>query len=267
MKASTELLLWQILSLAECLFRPSYCHIGEGFEGWASRKGLLRQVQRLEAEAFLERQRGGTGDRVYRLTSKGRLAALGGKDPEERWRRSWDGRWRLLMFDLPEAPAGPRKHLRKVLRAHGLGCLQGSVWLSPDPLDPLRRELRGDRHPSSLLLFEGDAIGGEKSQELVKDAWDFGEIEQRWLQYARVLEQGKRFVAGNGIESEGFQEWVVNDHQSWKSVIEIDPLLPATLLPGGYPGRRIWKRRQELAKKMAVRLRNTGFSPHDATRQ
>src|SRR6266513_1066496 len=40
-------------------------------------------------------------DRLYRLTAQGRLHALGGRDPQEQWARPWDGRWRLVLFDVP----------------------------------------------------------------------------------------------------------------------------------------------------------------------
>ncbi len=261
MRASTELFLWEMYSIAESLFYPSYRYSNESFEGWAYRRGLLRQIQRLEREAYLERQPGGKADRVYRLTPKGRLAALGGKDPEERWNRSWDGRWRLLMFDLPQAPAAPRKQLRKVLREHGLGCLQGSVWVSPDQMDSLRKQMRGDRHPSSLLLFEGDAVGGEKPGEVVREAWDFSEIEQYWASYSLVLEQGKELMEGRGLDREKLREWSAREHASWKEVIKVDPLLPAALLPRGYSGRKVWRRRLGLWRKIAARFQKSGGKP------
>ncbi len=67
MRASTELFLWKMFSIADALFYPSYRHAYESFEGWADRNGLLRQMQRLEAEAYLERQPGGKADRSGRI--------------------------------------------------------------------------------------------------------------------------------------------------------------------------------------------------------
>lgn len=257
MRASTELFLWEMLSIAGELFRPSYRYAGESFEGWAYRKGLLRQMQRLEAEAFLERQPGGRADRVYRLTPKGRLAALGGKDPDERWNRLWDGRWRLLMFDLPESPQAPRSRLRKVLRERGLGCLQGSVWLSPDPLDAIQKELRGDRHPSSLLLFEGDTVGGERPRELVAEAWSFDAINREWRYLSNTLERGTRFLGEARIDGDRFREWAVREQADWKQVLAVDPLLPSVLLPRSYRGRKIWKKRLLLWKSLSSHLQET----------
>ncbi len=251
------------MSLAGDLFRPSFRHADESFEGWASRRGSLRQIQRLRTEAYLERLPGGKADRVYRLTPKGRMAALGGWDPEERWGRAWDGRWRLLMFDLPQKPAAPRARLRKVLREHGLGCLQGSVWLSPDPVDAIGKQLRGDRHPASLLLFEGRTVGGEKPAEMVGEAWDFEGIDLKWGELANLLEQGKSFLSGEPVNADAWHQWAAAEQGSWKTVLESDPLLPDELLPRSYRGRKIWKQRLEFWSKLAARFRETGFPAPD----
>jgi len=62
------------------------------------RKGLLRQTFRLEEQQLIERDASTANDRLYRLTAQGRLRVLGGRDPEERWARPWDGQWRLVLF-------------------------------------------------------------------------------------------------------------------------------------------------------------------------
>lgn len=260
MRASTELFLWEMLSLAESLFRPSIYHAGESFEGWAYRNGLLRQIRRLEAEAYLERLPGGTADRVYRLTPKGRLAALGGRDPDECWSRSWDGRWRLLLFDLPAKPRTPRTQLLRFLQEEGFGCLQGSAWISPDPVDRIRKRLRGMRHASSLTLIEGETVGGEKAGDLVKSAWDFAAIKNEWLHFQNVLEQGKKWLKPGYGSNEEIREWAGKENAAWTEVLEIDPLLPAKLLPRGYPGPKIWIGRRRLWEKLRKRLVTENFS-------
>lgn len=224
------------------------------------RKGLLRQLQRLEAEAFLARQPGGADDRVYRLTPKGRLAALGGRDPEELWSRRWDGCWRLLMFDLPATPSAPRRRLRRVLKEHGLGCLQGSVWTSPDPLEPLRRQLKGDRHPASLLLFEGHSVGGEKDREIVLDGWDFDAIHVHWCSLENLVYQGKTLLKGKRVDGQALEKWIYREYCTWKKVLHLDPFLPSALLPTGYKGRRVWAKRKQLYLKLSRKIREEGIS-------
>lgn len=248
-----------MLYFSEAIFRPSYRNAGETFEYWANRNGLLRQIQRLEKKAYLERQPGGSCDRIYRLTPKGRLAALGGRDPEQLWARKWDGKWRILMFDMPKAPQRPRARLRKVLLENGFGCLQGSVWITPDPLDKIRKQLRGDRHPSSLLLFEGNTIGGEKTKQMVTSAWKFHDINWLWAEYERSLNLGQRFFKDDSMDSEELKKWAIGDYCAWKSVLERDPFLPKQLLPVNYRGQTIWKKRIQFWEKLSKHLKKTGF--------
>src|SRR5262245_55011078 len=103
MQAKTEELLYMLLWGCEAMARPTWRNVTESFEGWAYRKGLVRQLQRLERQNFVEQSRSPKGDRVYRLTERGRLHALHGRDPEAGWQRRWDGRWRLVLFDVSES--------------------------------------------------------------------------------------------------------------------------------------------------------------------
>jgi DNA-binding transcriptional regulator PaaX len=93
----------------------------------------------------LERDQKATGDRIYRLTEQGRLHALGGRDPAAQWSRHWDGRWRLVLFDVPMEQHIHRGRLRRYLHAKGFGCLQGSVWITPDPVHGEREILAGGK--------------------------------------------------------------------------------------------------------------------------
>ncbi|MFN7341937.1 MAG: hypothetical protein ACK5TA_01230, partial [bacterium] len=72
-----------------------------------------------------------SGKRLHRLTEAGRNAANGGRDPEVAWATPWDGKWRLFLFDIPEAENTKRRQLTRALAKAGCGCLQGSVWISP----------------------------------------------------------------------------------------------------------------------------------------
>lgn len=58
--------------------------------------------------------------------------------------RKWDGKWRLVVFDITEN----RRYLRDNLRGHllrlGLYPIQKSVWLFPYPCDDLVRLIKVD---------------------------------------------------------------------------------------------------------------------------
>ena len=48
--------------------------------------------------------------------------------------KRWDGKWRIIIFDIPEKIRGKRDLLRKELVAFGFAQLQRSVWAYPYPL-------------------------------------------------------------------------------------------------------------------------------------
>ncbi|MDO8407722.1 MAG: hypothetical protein Q7S95_00595 [bacterium] len=47
----------------------------------------------------------------------------------------WDGKWRILMFDIREKRRGIRTRLRKLLQGAAFFHLQDSVWIYPYPCD------------------------------------------------------------------------------------------------------------------------------------
>ena len=146
-----NLLLWS----ADLLARPTFRNLTDSYVTWAYRNGLLRQVTTLEQQHLVERDPATPEDRIYRLTWQGRLHALGGRDPQARWSREWDGRWRLVLFDVPTTQNTQRARLRRYLCDKSFGYLQNSVWITPDSLEEERQVLVGGKiNVESLLLLE-----------------------------------------------------------------------------------------------------------------
>ncbi|MEK7125969.1 MAG: hypothetical protein AAB517_00675 [Patescibacteria group bacterium] len=54
----------------------------------------------------------------------------------------WDGKWRVVMFDVPEKRKKIRDTLRMLLRSAGFIHFQDSAWIQPYPCDELVTLLR-----------------------------------------------------------------------------------------------------------------------------
>jgi len=54
----------------------------------------------------------------------------------------WDGKWRLVIFDVPEKHKKAREALRRKLKDLGFVRLQDSAWVTPYPCDDEVRFLR-----------------------------------------------------------------------------------------------------------------------------
>ncbi len=75
-----------------------------------------------------------SGKRFLQLTQKGELELLMAKA----WLRKvqvWDGKWRMVIFDIPEEANEKRDKLRRLLKSGGFFKLQASVYVNPYPLN------------------------------------------------------------------------------------------------------------------------------------
>lgn len=260
MKARTEELLYLLLWAAERYGRPTFRHLDESFEGWAYRRGFLGQLHRLERQKFLESRIEADVGRVHRLTEAGRLTALGGRDPDECWRRTWDGRWRLVVYDVPEKHRVLRNKLRRRLARQRFGYLQNSFWITPDPLAEPREVLgRGPTNVETLIMLEAQAASGESNEEIVAGAWNWTEIKERYEKLNHVLGQRPTGKIHSPEAAERLQAWLTQEHRAWKRILDVDPMLPRTLVPSTYPGFKAWRRRQEILQTAGAQMRM--FSP------
>jgi DNA-binding transcriptional regulator PaaX len=74
------------------------------------------------------------GQKFLKLTKKGQIEALLAKARMPKPQK-WDGKWRLVVFDIPEDAADKRVLLRSLLIKSGFIKLQASVYISPYPIN------------------------------------------------------------------------------------------------------------------------------------
>ncbi len=71
----------------------------------------------------------------------------------------WDGKWRIIIFDIPEPRRKVRIKLRRTLHAIGFVRLQDSVWVFPYNCEDLIALLKADfRIGKDLLYIIADEI-------------------------------------------------------------------------------------------------------------
>jgi phenylacetic acid degradation operon negative regulatory protein len=209
----------------------------------------------LERRRLIETHWNDSNERVCRLTAQGRLHALGGRDPERYWARDWDGRWRMVLFDVPVACSSYRRRLRRYLRVRGFGCLQGSVWVTPDPLEEESKILVGAKiDVGSLLLLDAQPCAGESDAEIVATAWDFERINRRYARLMQILDERPDGPLRSESSMNAMLRWVAAEHEAWLEAVASDPLLPKRILPPGYLGQTAWLRRLDVLSKAGAEL-------------
>jgi DNA-binding transcriptional regulator PaaX len=245
MRASVEEFLLILLWTADGLARASWRNLDGSFEAWAYRNGLGRRLAYLARQKLIERQPPApthSTERIIRLTQAGRLQALGGRDPVERWERPWDGKWRLVLFDV--ADAALRFRLRRHLRRHSFGYLQNSVWITPDSVVAIRRLLAGVKPDVETCAFlEGRPCGGESDAAIVTGAWDFARINTDYRRYLEFAARPPQFAGEPAQRLARLRAFLQRERALWSAAVRGDPLLPRMLLPADYAGRRAWDAR------------------------
>ena len=227
----------------------------EQFFHWLGESQSRREHLRRLRKRGLIASGGDDEDWVPRLTKLGASAFAGGRDPEAAWNRTWDGTWRLLTFDLPRGESRARMKFRRWLCTNHFGRLQGSVWISPDPVPSIAEVITNDRlDPTMVMVFEGGLAGSPRPREVAALAWDFDSINSSYRRYAssatRVLQQLRRKAPSRAR----FREILRKDRIAWWSAVRMDPLLPKALLPEGYEGPATWRIRGRLLKQLGKTL-------------
>jgi phenylacetic acid degradation operon negative regulatory protein len=256
MRPKTFEFLCFLLWTAERLTRPTVRNLTDSYESWAYRNGLLRQLNVLEKQQLIERVPSNPEDRLYRLTPQGRLTALGGRDPQTQWSRPWDGYWRLVIFDVPNTRNAHRQRLRRYLRERGFGCVQKSVWITPDPMHEEKQLLADAKtNVKSLLLLEAQPATGESDSQIVAGGWDFQRINKTYTMYLEVLDRRPDGSLRDPELAKALRQWATEERHAWLAAVSVDPLLPKRLLPEGYLGCDAWRRRVEALAKASKQLR------------
>jgi phenylacetic acid degradation operon negative regulatory protein len=226
----------------DILMNPNSQTLLETFESWNYRNRLRLDLKQLRRSGMVE-GRHVHDSTQWRLTEKGRHAAIGGIDPASRWSRKWDGSWRLLLFDLPARQQRLRLTLWRWLRRQHFGYLQQSVWIVPDSINEACIPLRQLKlTPESLTVIEGTPAPPDTNEGIVQSAWDFSLINCKYKAAIELATTGRKLVHG-GKPAE-MRQWLADERAAWMEAITYDPLLPEVLLPKGYLGQKALRERQ-----------------------
>ncbi len=78
----------------------------------------------------------------------------------------WDGKWRMVMYDIPEEKKTAREHIRRLVKQLGFVQLQRSIWIHPLPcLNQFEKIKEANGLENTLILIETENIAGvEKFQ-------------------------------------------------------------------------------------------------------
>lgn len=208
-------------------------HIDES----SARTGVSRLKKRRWLEA--EKREGRNG---YRLTDEA-LRALASGD-----RVIWHARqpaelndgWCVASFSVPEKDRAKRHLLRSRLAALGFGNIGSGVWIAPARMAPEARQLVETLDLRNYTnIFCGQHAGGQELTRMVHEAWDLGEIDNRYRGFLSAHLGGIEQITvpqGTGTSPRDAFAHYMHALDDWRELPMRDPGLPRELLPNDWAG-------------------------------
>lgn len=156
---------------------------------------------------------------VYCLTEKG-VDSLVLFFPFFRFlRREWDGKWRILSYEIPEQRRELRDRLRREVAGWGLGPWHRSFWITPHPIiENLTQLVTGKEEEKFVQAFESAHSFGNEAV-LIEKVWGMTALDKK---YRELFKQWHVTLSQDQDKTEKLKS-VVGDYVS---VLRKDPGLP-----------------------------------------
>ncbi|WP_249597114.1 phenylacetic acid degradation operon negative regulatory protein PaaX [Peribacillus frigoritolerans] len=204
-------------------------------------QGVRVAVSRMVKQGWIQSEKQGNKS-YYFLTDRGvqRMDEAANRiykmKPNE-----WDGKWRILMYTIPEDKRQLRDDLRKELLWSGFGSFSSGCWISPNDLEKqINRLIEKYDIDEYVDFFISEYKGPKENQSLIEKSWQLEEIENKYEEF--IEKYSKQFIVHQSIISRGemsdadcFVERTNLVHE-YRKFLFIDPGLPKELLPSKWNG-------------------------------
>jgi len=169
----------------------------------------------------------------YRLTEKGFLA-LCLQFPFFRFlRNNWDGKWRIISYEIPETKREIRDRLRRQMQGWGLGPWHRSFWLTPHPIiNDLKNLIGAKEEEKYFQAFEADHVFGDR-EILIEKVWEKNKLDQRYRQMFKIWHE---ILSKESDKIEKFKKVVAE----YINLLKTDPGLPKELIGERWIGFEGW---------------------------
>lgn len=193
-----------------------------------ARRGLLMLSKRGRRTYY------GLSPRAAAVLQEGRQRILSFGAKEE----PWTGRWTVAAFSIPEEQRDMRHSLRVRLRWLGLAPLYDGVWVSPHDRAAEVAGALADVGVGNATVFLSEVPPGSPTDGDPIRAWDLSELSGHYEGMISRYEPLRRRALHGRI---GTAEALVSRTtlmDAWRNFPNLDPELPAELLPAGWPRNR-----------------------------
>ncbi|WP_338469678.1 phenylacetic acid degradation operon negative regulatory protein PaaX [Niallia sp. XMNu-256] len=198
-------------------------------------------VSRMMKQGLLQSEKKGNKS-YYELTERG-LSRINeaAKRIYKLHPHDWDGKWRIVMYNIPEEKRQVRDELRKELQWSGFGYLSNGCWISPNNFEKeINLLISKYKIEEYVQLFLSKHVGPQLDFNLVEKCWPLQEIEKKYDEFIDIY--SKKFIVDQSVigsgqmsDEECFMRRANLVHE-YRKFLFIDPFLPKELLPERWSG-------------------------------
>ena len=169
----------------------------------------------------------------YRLTESGFLE-LCLEFPFFRFlKEKWDGKWRIISYEIPEKKRELRDRLRREMQGWGLGPWHRSFWVTPHPILSNLRLLTAQKEEERYIqAFEADHCFGVRDI-LIEKVWGKTSLDKS---YREIFKKWHDILSSNDEKTDKLKK-VVGEYID---LLRRDPGLPKELLGDNWIGFEGW---------------------------
>jgi len=201
-------------------------------------EGDLRRMLRYFVRKGTVEQRDEANGRVYLLSGPSRASGIVHLKVEKS-QAPWNGKWNVFTYDIPEHSNTARRRLARLLHRMGFGMLSASSWVSPyDWRDTLSQALREWACAGAFSYVGPAAVTtlGKASESYPMECWELRGLRTTYNRIAQRCANAPR--SAGAWERKARARIAFAATKELASIGELDPMLPAELLPDDWPRAR-----------------------------
>lgn len=204
----------------------------EKVSGYKNKKVIWSTLVRLFQNGLVKKTKTREGFQ-FSLTSKGSASLP--KDPTfiQKPKKSWDKKWRLVIFDFPQNKRREKDKFLLKLKESGFARVQSSAYITVhNVLDEVKKEAQRLKILDHINLMLVEDIN-EDPKTFAEKIWPLKDLARKYTEYVKIYKNGYR---GKEFSSEVLRFWLKKARYEYLKILHTDPVLPKELLTLNWPG-------------------------------
>lgn len=155
----------------------------------------------------------------------------------------WDGKYRIITYDIPELNRKQRDALRRILKIYKLGMWSSSVWVSPYSVESLQASLRARKLDNLVHILKAQFFD-HGNIEFAEKIWKLSQLNTEYKNLYKNIHNIVAKPRGRRRMVDIFR----NSFIHYQQLLSKDPGLPDGLLPNHWYGMKVRKELKKLQK-------------------